>query len=179
MRSRLLIGALIFAALTAVIGAARAHPTGTRTAVNSRQIAHEYPARASMPTTGSRDGVTDPLRQHTRSVYVPAGATVKRFDIAEPAGVIRLLRITVPHRTSANLTGVIPDLAGIAIRTPRSHVPSESCQQRGEVDICTQAEEACPMPAATWRFRLQKRAGPAGQVRVEFIVGQQRARASR
>jgi DNA-binding beta-propeller fold protein YncE len=84
--------------------------------------------------------------------------------------MIRLLRVTVPHGTRADLTGVIPHLAGVGISTPRSTAPSETCGRRGAVDVCTQAEEACPMPAATWRFRLRKLAGPAGEVKLEFVV---------
>jgi hypothetical protein len=95
---------------------------------------------------------------------------VKQLDVSEPAGVIRRLRITVPHGTRANLTGVIPGVAGVAIATPRTADASETCQRRGAFDVCTQAEEACPMPAATWHFRLRKFAGPAGEVRLEFVV---------
>jgi hypothetical protein len=110
-------------------------------------------------------------RRHTRTIEVVTGATVNRFDVSEPAGVIRLLRITVPHGTRATLTGVIPDLAGVSISTPRSTVPSETCWRHRVDDVCIQAEEACPMPAATWQFVLRKLAGPAGEVRLEFVVG--------
>jgi hypothetical protein len=100
-----------------------------------------------------------------------SGETTKRFELSEPAGVIRLLRVVVPHGTRADMTGVIPQLAGISISTPGSTIASETCQRSGAVDVCAQAEEACPMPAATWHFRLHKLAGPAGVVRLEFVVG--------
>jgi len=95
---------------------------------------------------------------------------VKRLHVSEPAGVIRLLRITVPNGTRADITGVIPGVAAIGISTPQRFIPSETCQRRGGVDVCTQAEQACPMPAATWQFRIDKLAGPAGQVRLDFVV---------
>lgn len=110
-------------------------------------------------------------RPRSRSVHVGSGATVKRFEVSEPAGVIRLLRVTVPHGMRAKLTGAIPQVAGVAISTPQSTVPSETCQRRGAVDVCTQAEEACPMPAASWHFRLHKLVGLAGEIRLEFLVG--------
>lgn len=109
--------------------------------------------------------------RRTRTIEVGSGATVKRFEVSEPAGVIRLLRIAVPRGTRGTLTGVIPDLAGVSISTPRSTWPSETCWQDGLDDVCSQAEEACPMPAATWHFVLRKLAGPAGEVRLEFVVG--------
>jgi hypothetical protein len=118
------------------------------------------------PTVGS-----SAASPRARSIQVGSGATLKRFDVSEPAGVIRLLRVTVPRGTRANLTGVIPQVAGVGISTRDSTVPSETCQSNGAVEVCAQAEEACPMPAATWQFRLHKLAGPAGEVRLEFVVG--------
>jgi len=103
---------------------------------------------------------------------VASGATVKRFDVSEPAGAIRLLRVTVPHGTRARITGTIPQVAGVSVSTPRQgNDPSETCQRRGGTDVCTQSEEACPMPPATWHFRLNKLAGPAGEVWLDFAVG--------
>lgn len=110
-------------------------------------------------------------RPRSRSAQVGSGATVKRFEVSEPAGVIRLLRVLVPHGTRAELTGEIPQVAGVAISTPVSTIPSETCQRHGATDVCTQAEEACPMPAARWHFRLHKFAGPAGEIRLEFLIG--------
>ena len=110
-------------------------------------------------------------RPRSRTIHVAPGATLKRFDVSEPAGAIRLLSVTVPYGTRARLTGTIPGVASIAVSTPRSTVPSETCQRRGTADVCTQAEEPCPMPAATWHFRLVKFAGPAGEVRIQFVVG--------
>lgn len=112
-----------------------------------------------------------PIGPRSATIRVASGASRARFELAEPAGVIRLLRLSAPHGTRANLTGTIPGLAGIGISTsPRANA-SETCQHLGALDACTQAEEACPLPAATWRFRLRKLRGPAGKLRLEFIVG--------
>jgi hypothetical protein len=96
---------------------------------------------------------------------------LKRFDVPEPGGAIRLLRITVPHRMRTTLTGQIPGLAGVSISTSGSPMASKTCQRHGPVEECTQSEEACPMPAAIWHFVLRKLAGPAGKVRLDFVVG--------
>ena len=167
MRSGLLLVVLISAALAAGIGTPRAQ---------------HITASSSGRTARSRDRATAPLstvRPHARSIHVPGGATTRRFQINEPDGVIQLLRITVPRGTRATLTGAIPRFAGVGIRTPQSNPPWEACRRRGRVEICTQPEEACPMPPARWQFRLRKTAGPAGEVRVEFIVGHQPTRKSR
>jgi hypothetical protein len=57
-----------------------------------------------------------------------------------------------------NLTGRIPHVAGVGISTDGR----SKCHLRGAVDVCTQPEEWCPMPAAAWRFVLRKLAGPRG-----------------
>lgn len=107
------------------------------------------PARTSRPVLATQQRVARP---RSRSLQVGSGAALKRFDVSEPAGVIRLLRVTVPHGTRAKLTGAIPQVAGVAISTPQGTVPSETCQRRGAADICTQAEQACPMPGRDLAF---------------------------
>ena len=110
-------------------------------------------------------------RWQSRSVHVVSGETIKRFDLSEPGGVIRLLRITVPSGARVDVTGEIPRLAGVGISTPKSADASETCHRHSGSLVCAQPEEACPMPAATWRFQLHKLAGPAGVVRLDFVVG--------
>jgi hypothetical protein len=140
----------------------------------SRHAPAKHSTRSSAAAAGhgvEAGGQQSGPQGETRLIQVVSGATVKRFDLAEPAGVIRLLRVTVPHGTRANLTGSIPRVAGVGISTPHSAIPSEVCHRLGAVDVCTQAEQACPMLAATWQFRLHQLAGPAGEVRLEFVVG--------
>jgi hypothetical protein len=90
-----------------------------------------------------------------------------QFLASEPLGVVLLLRLTVPHGTWAAAVGRIPHLAGVAISTDRR----SNCRRNGPVDICTQPVEWCPIPAAAWQFVLRKRAGPPGQIRLDFVVG--------
>ncbi|MGH2875272.1 MAG: hypothetical protein ACRDNJ_10160 [Solirubrobacteraceae bacterium] len=161
---------------------------GQTVALNARCC--EYTALVSTPSSSStprhalRRSATAPARS-TRAAWsrwraradtgtfrVAAGATVKRFGLSEPAGAVRLLRLVAPQRTRVKITATIPGIASVSIAAPRpSSDPSESCRQRGRVELCTQAVEACPMPPATWRVRLRKLAGPAAKLRFEFIVG--------
>lgn len=106
-------------------------------------------------------------RPEARRMHLGPGSRRVRFLMSEPAGVILLLRLTVPHGSRVNVTGRIPHLAGVAISTDGM----AKCRRRGAVDVCTQAEEWCPMPAAAWRFVLRKLAGPSGWVRIDFVIG--------
>ncbi len=96
----------------------------------------------------------------------------------ERSGVILLVRLIVPHGVRAHLQATIPHLAGVWIATggrridpPRAPAPGIGCRQQGRYDVCTQPEEWCPMPAALWRMHLVKRSGPAGPIRIDFVVG--------
>ncbi|HWD69858.1 MAG TPA: hypothetical protein VG293_06655 [Solirubrobacteraceae bacterium] len=110
---------------------------------------------------------TDGVRIHTRS-----GADDARAEISEPAGVIRLFRVVAPKGTHVTVTSAIPGIAGVTTSIPiMRDDPSATCAQRGDAVACTQGEEWCPMPAASWRIRVRKRSGPAGWIRVTFVVG--------
>lgn len=93
------------------------------------------------------------------------------FSMHEPTGVILLYRISAPRgadiRASAKLPGVTVPLW---IATTRVG-PSSSCTDRGERIICIVGMEWCPMPEGTWRFRVEKLGGPAGDVTLWFRVG--------
>jgi hypothetical protein len=130
--------------------------------VASSRAAHERPARTRTPSGVARAK----LAPERRTVHVGLQPTRTEFDLAEPAGVILLLRLTAPQGTRATVTGTIPGLASVMISTK-----ARDCRQHGGMDVCTQPEEWCPMPAATWRFRLSKLAGPPGQIRLDFLVG--------
>ena len=104
-------------------------------------------------------------RPRSRLIQVGAGAARDRFLLSEPTGVILLLRLTVAHGMHAAVSGTIPALAGVAIST------DAGCRRRGPVDVCTQREEWCPMPAAAWHFRLHKLSGPGGSIRLDFVIG--------
>ena len=153
-RTRLVLPAALVAALA--LGPSPAVGGKLRVGV-AREARHRSPVGA---------------RAETRTIQLASGAAVKRFEFSEPSGAIRLLRVTVPRGTRARLTGLIPGAAGVSTSVPRGeNDPAETCRRSGATVVCTQSEEACPMPRATWRFRLNKLAGPAGDVRVQFVVG--------
>ncbi len=173
-----LVGLLAFGAWAAVgsRGAQASEPSARSLtpaaegspSVSANELRVMVATRTFRPDLAARQRGVHPQR---RSVRVGSGATMKQFEVSEPAGVIRLLRVTAPHGTRATLTGAIAQVAGVAISTPQSTSPSETCRRRGAVDVCNQVEEACPMPAASWHFRLHKLAGPAGEIRLDFLVG--------
>jgi hypothetical protein len=105
------------------------------------------------------------------SVRMRAGASTSRAAVVEPAGVIRLLRVVAPAGTRAKVTGVISRLARVSVSIPIARSDSSgSCERQSGAVVCNQGEEWCPMPAATWRFRVRKLAGPAGRIRIDFVV---------
>ena len=100
------------------------------------------------------------------------GRAQASFTRAEPAGVILLAQISVPHGARAFAEATNPYGGATRIATPAGRPgPSLSCSAHGQSDICTQAEEACPLIAATWRFHIVKLSGPPGPIRVTLVVG--------
>lgn len=125
---------------------------------------------------GSAGGAPKAGRSGTLLIQTRAGSSLARAAVSEPAGVIRRFRVVAPAGASVRVIAVISGVAGVSIALPRERLdPSETCTQRGGSVACTQAEEACPMPAATWRVRVRKLAGPAGRIRIDFVVGPERA----
>lgn len=110
------------------------------------------------------------------SVHVGPGSAQASFRVKEPYGVITLFRVTVPHGAVVKVEGRLRRIAGVSLSTSAHDralwYPSLSCRQRGAADVCMQREESCPMPQGTWRFHVAKSSGPAGAVRVDFVVGQ-------
>jgi hypothetical protein len=103
------------------------------------------------------------------------------FSIREPAGVILLAQVSVPHgaRAFVQATNPTSPYGGTARITTASgrRDTSLACHTHGGFDVCAQAYEACPLGAAVWRIHVVKRSGPAGPIRVRFIVGNQPSRA--
>ena len=91
--------------------------------------------------------------------------------------MILLLRVVAPAGTRVRVTGTMPAVAGVSVSVPRPQFdPAETCTSHGGSVACVQGEEACPMPPATWHFRVRKISGPAGRIRVDFVVGPERSR---
>ena len=103
-------------------------------------------------------------------VRVGAGAVRRSFWVREPAGIVLVIRIAVPHGTVASITAEIPGIAGVTVDTRSGSSPTNACRNAGPVDVCTRGQEWCPMPSARWRVTLSKRSGPAGGIRFVFRV---------
>ena len=108
--------------------------------------------------------------QGAATLHFANGRQTLSFRLHEPAGTIRLYRITAPRgiriRGYAQLRGLTVPL-WIATH---SVGPSSGCEQRDGRVTCTVGEEGCPMPEADWTFRFQKRGGPAGEAVIRFRV---------
>jgi hypothetical protein len=127
--------------------------------------------------SGVAGGTPTAGRSDSLLVSTLAGASVNRVVVSEPAGAIRLFRVVAPAGTRVRVTGVISGLAGVSVSLPRAHADNaESCTRRGGAVACIQGEEACPMPSANWHFRVRKFSGPAGRIRIDFVVGPERAK---
>lgn len=110
--------------------------------------------------------------QTSRILVVPAGATQRRFTMREPAGVMLLTRITVPHGVHAYVDATIPGVGGARFSTALARRdPGLTCRRIGADDVCIQQQEWCPMPAGRWHVHLVKTSGPAGPIRIDFVIG--------
>ena len=121
---------------------------------------------AATPTVHS-----PPRYATTRTFVLAAGPAERRFTLRERSGVILLSRLTVPAGVRAYVDATIPHLAGTRFSTARANDPALRCRRQGAATVCTQAQEWCPMPAADWRLHLVKQSGPAGPVRIDYVVG--------
>jgi hypothetical protein len=97
-----------------------------------------------------------------------AGAETKTFALEEPAGVILLYRLSAPAGTEVAAT-----VQWLHVTVPL-RIATDSpgaCSTAAGRTTCTVGEEWCPMNATTWRVRIEKRAGPPGEIRLWFRVG--------
>jgi hypothetical protein len=108
----------------------------------------------------------------TATLRFDSGRQTLRFRLREPTGVILTYRLTAQRgadiRASARLPGVTVPL-WIGTTTPVG--PNGWCTEAGEWITCRVSEEWCPMPEGTWRFRVEKVAGPPGVVTLWFRIG--------
>ena len=104
--------------------------------------------------------------------HLAAGRSETTFSLREPAGVILVARVSARRGVRAAVNATIPGLAAVPIvTTPDRYGRNPACSVHGAVNVCTTAVEWCPMPQATWHFRITKWTGPAGDVQVDFVVG--------
>lgn len=107
----------------------------------------------------------------SRTFQLDAGHATRAFAFRERGGVILVNRLTVPHGVRAVVNAQIPGVAGARVQSwPSRMQPALACRRHGELDVCNQGEEWCPMPASIWRFRLVKLGGPAGPIRFDYVV---------
>jgi hypothetical protein len=126
----------------------------------------------AVSSPGSFSEARSPSPHTSRVFLLPAGKAQRRFTMREPAGVMLLTRITVRHGVHAYVDALIGRVGGTRFSTGYGRPdPALACRRQGGYEACTQQQEWCPMPAGRWRLRLVKTAGPAGQIRVVFVVG--------
>lgn len=129
------------------------------------------------PSTVQPSGATLPARERTtaaslettRTFQLPAGRASRIFTLHEGSGVILINRLTVRRGVRVSVDARIPNLAEARVST-WDHDAALSCRRTGINEVCTQGEEWCPMPKATWHVRLVKLAGVAGAVRFDYVV---------
>lgn len=109
--------------------------------------------------------------QATRTFWLGAGRAARTFTLRERSGVILRSQLTIRQGVRAYVEARIPGVAGVEVWSWASrNRPPAPCRRDGAFDVCAQGDEWCPMPQATWHFRLVKAEGPAGPVRFDFVV---------
>lgn len=133
---------------------------------------------AALPGTcgaGSAIDATGPnidTGNDSATIHFDRGRQTLMFHLHRPAGVILLYRVSAPQGAEIHGSAQLPGIT-VPLRIATSPVgPSSSCSQRAGRVTCTVGEEWCPLPEGKWRFRIEKRAGPAGDVKLWFRVGE-------
>jgi len=102
-------------------------------------------------------------------VHLGSGRAHATLRLHERAGVVLLFRATVPHAAKVRIDARIPRGAGVTLNT--AWAPEGlRCRRSGASDVCV-LRGSCPFPKTTWRFGVWKTRGPAGAVRIDFVVG--------
>jgi hypothetical protein len=131
------------------------------------------PASSSSPRPRT---VTTVVARHdadTVTVSLQRGRRTAVVHLREPQGAIQRYEISAPAGTAVRAWSQIPHVTvPLAIRTSVGTVAG--CRRGAGRIVCTQGEEGCPMPSATWRIRIEKLAGPAGAVTIRLQIGTRR-----
>lgn len=116
--------------------------------------------------------------QTMRTFWLGAGRASRLFTLREPGGVVLRNQLTTRQGVRAHVDAQIQGVADVQVSSWVSRSdPAASCRRDGAFDVCTQGEEWCPLPQATWHLRLVKTGGPAGPARVTFVIGTPRGTA--
>jgi hypothetical protein len=126
----------------------------------------------AVPAAAGRQRYEPRAEFQTKRIFdLGAGRVTRTFTFRERDGVVLRNQLTVRRGVRVVVDARIPNAADLKIWTwVRRDDPSLSCRRDGGFDICTQGEQWCPMPQATWHFRLVKLSGPAGPVRFNYLV---------
>ena len=110
-------------------------------------------------------------RTGSATLHFNAGRRSLSFRLHEPSGVIQLYRLRADGGMKVRGSAQIPRItAPLRIATGPTGPRSPCTNIASRID-CTIGEEGCPMPEATWHFRVDKLAGPAGDVTLWFRIG--------
>lgn len=105
------------------------------------------------------------------TIRLGRGRAAARGRIREPAGAVRVYRISAPAGVRAAAWVRLPHLTvPLEIATPPVQ-PASDCRRTAARVVCSTGEEACPMPAGVWRVVIHKRAGPPGAITLRLVVG--------
>jgi hypothetical protein len=102
-------------------------------------------------------------------LHLGPGRAHATFRLHARAGHVLLFRATVPHGAKVRIDARIPGGAGVRLNTAWAPAGLR-CRRRGTSDVCF-VRGGCPFPETTWRFGVWKTSGPAGAVRIDFVVG--------
>jgi hypothetical protein len=142
--------------------------TARGTAVDHRQHNASY---SPTEVSGHQARAAGIVFQTTRVFRLGPGRATRTFTLQEGSGVILRNQLTVRPGVRAFVKSRIPGVAGATVWTRPSRTHPSICRRHGQFNVCMQYEEWCPMPQATWHFRLVKLGGPAGLVRFDYVVG--------
>lgn len=157
--------------LAAPLTCCSARPVPGKQAARQHVLGRSVPVLHASPRSRHRPRLLLAVVQTKRTFHLGPGRATRTFTFRERDGVILRNRLTVPRGVRVVVHARIPGTADVKIWSwARRYDPSLSCRHHGAVDVCTQGEQWCPMPQATWHFRLVKLSGPAGPVRFDYVV---------
>jgi hypothetical protein len=162
---------LVAVVLAALLAACSGGPVPGKQAAPRHAPIRSVPALDAAAASQHRPRLLVAAFQTKRTFHLGAGRATRTFTFRERDGVILRNRLTVRRGVRVVVDARIPDTAEVKISSwERRYDPSLSCRHHGAFDVCTQGEQWCPMPQATWHFRLVKLSGPAGPIRFDYVV---------
>jgi hypothetical protein len=111
------------------------------------------------------------LHSNAVTVRLGPGRDSAALTVRRPQGEITLYRIRAPEGARVQATVQIPGLTTRLAITTAAASPTGACHAVRGFRTCTNGEEGCPMPVATWHVVVRKLAGAAGDVTIWFRVG--------